>query len=86
VVANLTTEMFKVRPELYPLLTTGLQRLKETLMQQLKDLGQSKPRDKADEVLLESLARLDAELTIAKDDSVSLAKGTSLGTEQLGCY
>jgi len=53
-----------------PKLISGLQRLKEAQMQQLQDLSKSKPRDKADEGLLESLARLDAESTIAKDDLV----------------
>ena len=40
-------------------------------MQQLQDLSKSKPKEKADEGLLESLARLDAESSIAKDDLVS---------------
>ena len=40
-------------------------------MQQLQDLNKSMPKDKADEGLLESLAKLDAESTIAKDDLVS---------------
>ncbi|WVQ78324.1 hypothetical protein IAT38_000409 [Cryptococcus sp. DSM 104549] len=46
----------------------GLKRLKETYIGQLQELHRSKPKDKADEALLESLARLDAESTIAKDD------------------
>ncbi|KAK8869753.1 hypothetical protein IAR55_000321 [Kwoniella newhampshirensis] len=46
----------------------GLKRLKETYLSQLQELHRSKPKDKADEGLLESLARLDAESTIAKDD------------------
>ncbi|WWD15974.1 hypothetical protein CI109_100398 [Kwoniella shandongensis] len=46
----------------------GLKRLKETLLGQLQDLHRSKPKDKGDEGLLESLSRLDAESTIAKDD------------------
>ena len=52
-------------------LKAGLQRLKETYLQQLQDLNKSKPKDKADEGLLQSLARLDAESTISKDDLVS---------------
>jgi structural maintenance of chromosome 1 len=51
-------------------LTAGLQRLRDNLLQQLQDLSKSKPREKADEGLLESLARLDAESTIVTDDLV----------------
>ncbi|ORY27190.1 hypothetical protein BCR39DRAFT_538898 [Naematelia encephala] len=46
----------------------GLQRMKEGYLQQLQDLVRSKPKDKADEGLLESLARLEAELSVANDD------------------
>ncbi|EIW69438.1 hypothetical protein TREMEDRAFT_62305 [Tremella mesenterica DSM 1558] len=48
----------------------GLQRLKEQYLQQLQDLNRAKPKDNADEGVLENLARLDAEATIAKDDLV----------------
>lgn len=40
-------------------------------MKQLKDLSASKPKPRDDEILLENLARLDAEYGIAKDDLVS---------------
>ncbi|OCF71781.1 cohesin complex subunit psm1 [Kwoniella mangroviensis CBS 8886] len=46
----------------------GLNRQKELYLSQLQELYRSKPKDKADEGLLESLARLEAELTVAKDD------------------
>ncbi|WWC89989.1 uncharacterized protein L201_004919 [Kwoniella dendrophila CBS 6074] len=46
----------------------GLNRQKELYLSQLQELHRSKPKDKADEGLLESLTRLDAELTVAKDD------------------
>ena len=56
-------------------LMTGLHRLRDTYLQQLQDLGKSKPKDKADEGLLENLARLDAQSTVAKDDLVSCSEG-----------
>ncbi|WRT67180.1 uncharacterized protein IL334_004146 [Kwoniella shivajii] len=46
----------------------GLNRQKELYLSQLQELHRSKPKDKADEGFLESLARLDAESTIAKDE------------------
>lgn len=46
----------------------GLKALKETYTKQLSDLHRSRPKDKSDESLLASLARLDAEGSIAKDD------------------
>ncbi|KIR26910.1 cohesin complex subunit psm1 [Cryptococcus deuterogattii LA55] len=46
----------------------GLNKLKETYLAQLQELYRSKPQDKGDEALLESLSRLDAESNIAKDD------------------
>ncbi|WVQ89045.1 hypothetical protein IAS59_002792 [Cryptococcus gattii] len=46
----------------------GLNKLKETYLGQLQELYRSKPQDKGDEALLESLSRLDAESNIAKDD------------------
>ena len=52
---------------------------KEMYMKQLKDLSAAKPKSRDDEILLESLARLDAEYGIAKDDLVSL---TSDGIKQ----
>ncbi|WVR05191.1 hypothetical protein IAU60_002203 [Kwoniella sp. DSM 27419] len=46
----------------------GLKKQKEHYVGQLQELHRSKPKEKEDEGLLESLARLDAELTIARDD------------------
>jgi structural maintenance of chromosome 1 len=59
----------------------ALKRLKETYLNQLKELNQSKPKDKADEGLLQQLARLDAEHSIAKDDLVS--HGRAIGGDDL---
>jgi hypothetical protein len=50
-------------------LTTGLQRAKDDYMQKLTELSKAKPN--ADETLLASLARYDAQITVAKDDLVS---------------
>lgn len=46
----------------------GLNQQKEKLMQQMQELHKSKPKDKADEGLVQDLARLEAELTTASDD------------------
>ncbi|WWC69419.1 uncharacterized protein I206_103358 [Kwoniella pini CBS 10737] len=46
----------------------ALNRQKEGFIAQLQEFHRSKPKEKADESLLESLARLDAELTVARDD------------------
>ncbi|WWC61082.1 uncharacterized protein I303_103660 [Kwoniella dejecticola CBS 10117] len=46
----------------------GLNKQKETYIAQLQEAHRSKPKEKADEGLLEDLARLDAELTVARDD------------------
>lgn len=46
----------------------NLQRQRDTLVQQLKDLAATRPREKDDDGLLSNLAKLDAELTIAQDD------------------
>ena len=44
---------------------------KEQHLKQLTELARSKPKEKDDEALLEALARLDAEGSIAKDELVS---------------
>lgn len=49
-----------------------LKRLKETYTHQLQELNKSKPKDSGDEDLLQDLARLDAQLGVAKDDLVRL--------------
>ncbi|WVF72212.1 hypothetical protein IAT40_007024 [Kwoniella sp. CBS 6097] len=46
----------------------GLTKAKELYISQLQEYHRTKPKEKDDEALLESLARLDAESTIAKDD------------------
>lgn len=58
---------------------SDLKRAKETYLQQLQELHRTKPKEKADEGLLEQLARLDAEYTIAKDDLVRIPGNQSAG-------
>lgn len=48
-----------------------LEKTQQNYLQQLRDLEKSKPKEKADEILLENLARLEAEQTIGKDELVS---------------
>jgi structural maintenance of chromosome 1 len=48
-----------------------LQKQRDNYLNQLSELSKSKSKDKADEGLLASLARLGAELTVVKDDLVS---------------
>lgn len=49
----------------------GLQRVRDNLMEQLRDLQKSKPRGKADENLIADITRLESAHTVAKDDLVS---------------
>lgn len=49
----------------------GLQRVRDALLAQLRDLNKSKPRSKADENLMAEITRLESSLTLAKDDLVS---------------
>ena len=65
-------------------LTAGLQRLRDSLLQQLQELSRSQPQDKSDEGLLDSMARLDAEFAIAKDDLVSCGRSPRLTATE--CY
>ncbi|EIN08250.1 hypothetical protein PUNSTDRAFT_52701 [Punctularia strigosozonata HHB-11173 SS5] len=46
----------------------GLQRVRDNLMGQLRDLAKEKPRSNSDERLLSEIARLEAALTVARDD------------------
>ncbi|KZT07028.1 cohesin complex subunit psm1 [Laetiporus sulphureus 93-53] len=46
----------------------GLQRVRDNLLGQLRDLNKSKPRGKADDNLIAEITRLESALTIAKDD------------------
>ena len=50
---------------------TGLQRVRDSLLSQLRELNKSKPRNNADENLLVEITRLESSLTLAKDDLVS---------------
>jgi len=51
-------------------LKPDLQKARDTYMSQLADLNRAKPN--ADDALLGSLSRLDAEMTVSGDDLVSL--------------
>ncbi|KAF8630781.1 hypothetical protein AX15_002729 [Amanita polypyramis BW_CC] len=46
----------------------GLQRVRDTLMSELRELGKKKPRGKADENLTAEVTRLESAITLAKDD------------------
>jgi hypothetical protein len=48
----------------------GLKKLKEKYTQELQELNKSRPKDKGDEGLLENLARLNAQLGVARDGLV----------------
>ncbi|KAL7424073.1 Structural maintenance of chromosomes protein 1 [Cryptotrichosporon argae] len=41
---------------------------RDNLMKQLADLSKEKPKDKSDEALIQNIARVDAQLALAKDD------------------
>ncbi|KAK7467271.1 Structural maintenance of chromosomes protein 1 [Stygiomarasmius scandens] len=46
----------------------GLQRQRDVLLAQLRDLSKQKPRGKTDETLLSEISRLESNITVAKDD------------------
>lgn len=48
----------------------GLQRVRDSLLGQLRDLNKSKPRSKADENLITEISRLESLYTVTKDDLV----------------
>ena len=50
---------------------SGLQRLKDNLLSQLRELNKTKPRGKADDALIAEINRLESSLTVARDDHVS---------------
>ena len=49
---------------------TGLQRVRDKLLSDLRELNKSKPRGSADDNLLAEITRLEPALTIARDDLV----------------
>jgi hypothetical protein len=51
---------------------TGLQRVRDSLKAQLRDLSKQKPRGQTDENLLSEISRLEAGLTVARDDLVGI--------------
>lgn len=48
----------------------GLNRVKENLLAQLKELQSKKPKGKADEAVLLEIERLESSLVVARDDLV----------------
>jgi structural maintenance of chromosome 1 len=52
------------------LLITGLMRAKETLLAQLRELKQKKPRGSTDETLIAEIGRIESAITLAKVDLV----------------
>lgn len=48
----------------------GLNRVKENLLAQMKDLQSKKPKEKADDALLLEIQRLESSLEVARDDLV----------------
>lgn len=50
----------------------GLQRVRDALLSQLRDLTKSKPRSQTDENLVAEMTRLESTLTLAKDDLASV--------------
>lgn len=48
----------------------GVQRVRDSVLSQLRELNKSKPRNNADENLLVEITRLESSLTLAKDDLV----------------
>lgn len=48
----------------------GLQRVRDNLQQQLRDLNKEKPRNNADERLVSEITRLESELLVVRDDLV----------------
>ena len=62
---------------------SGLNRSKETLLTQLRDLNQSKPRGAADENLITEISRLESAIATTKDELVS--PDTQFGLCTNGC-
>lgn len=52
-------------------LSSGLQRARDKLMGDLRELLQAKPRTKADETFVSEITRLEPALQVARDDLVS---------------
>ena len=48
----------------------GMQRVRDKLLEDLRELNKSKPRSKADDNLLAEIARLEPALAVARDDLV----------------
>jgi structural maintenance of chromosome 1 len=55
------------------MLLIALNKQKDSLHAQLRELGQSKPRGKVDEGLAADINRIESQLQLAKDDQVSYA-------------
>lgn len=50
----------------------GMHRMRDKLLEDLRELGKAKPRNKADDELLSEVARLEPALSVARDDLVRL--------------
>lgn len=77
-VSTLTTSSFLIA---YQGDVTGLNRARDTLLAEQRELTKQKPRGKTDEALISDITRLEANITVAKDDLVCcffLFKGLSL--------
>ena len=59
---------------LMPTRGSGLQRARDSLMSELRELSKKKPRGKADENLIAEMTRLESTITLAKDDLVSFSR------------
>lgn len=49
-----------------------MHRMRDKLLEDLRELGKAKPRNKADDELLSEVARLEPALSVARDDLVRL--------------
>lgn len=54
------------------MLCVGLQRVRDSLKARLRELNKQKPRGQTDENLLAEISRLEAGLTVARDDLVGI--------------
>ena len=54
------------------LIFVGLQRVRDGLKAQLRELSKQKPRGQTDENLFTEISRLEAGLTVARDDLVTI--------------
>jgi len=65
------------RIQFTPIFLTGLSRQRDNLLAEQRELNKQKPRGKTDESLIAEISRLETEITVAKDDLVSLLSSDS---------